>query len=52
MRSLNEIATNSFRLGKVSEIEAQMISFAQKFNRRTAVFFEFQPARGKTRIIG
>jgi hypothetical protein len=30
---------NGFRLGDVAEIEAQMFSFVQKFNRRTAVEF-------------
>jgi hypothetical protein len=30
---------NGLQLGEVAEIEAQMLSFAQKFNRRTAVEF-------------
>ena len=33
-----------FRLGDVAEIEAQMFSFAQKFNRRTTVEFSTEPA--------
>ena len=32
------------QLGEVAEIEAQMFSFAQKFNRRTTVEFSTQPA--------
>jgi len=32
------------QLGEVAEIEAQMFSFAQKFNRRTAVEFCTEPA--------
>ncbi|MBS1737922.1 MAG: hypothetical protein JSS98_15165 [Bacteroidetes bacterium] len=32
------------RLGEVAEIEAQMFSFAQKFNRRTAVELSTEPA--------
>ena len=32
------------QLGEVAEIEAQMFSFAQKFNRRTAVEFSTKPA--------
>jgi len=32
------------QLGEVAEIEAQMFSFAQKFNRRTAVQFSTEPA--------
>src|SRR5690606_29516531 len=32
------------QLGEVAEIEAQMFSFAQKFNRRTAVEFSIEPA--------
>jgi hypothetical protein len=32
------------QLGEVTEIEAQMFSFAQKFNRRTAVEFSTKPA--------
>jgi len=38
------LATNGLRLGEVAEIEAQMFSFAQKFNRRTAVEFSTEPA--------
>jgi len=32
------------QLGEVAEIEAQMLSFAQKVNRRTAVEFSTKPA--------
>jgi len=32
------------QLGEVAEIEGQMFSFAQKFNRRTAVEFSTEPA--------
>jgi hypothetical protein len=32
------------QLGEVAEIEAQMFSFVQKFNRRTAVEFSTKPA--------
>jgi hypothetical protein len=35
---------NVLQLGEVAEIEAQMFSFAQKFNRRTAVDFSTKPA--------
>jgi hypothetical protein len=35
---------NVLPLGEVAEIEAQMFSFAQKFNRRTAVEFSTEPA--------
>ena len=35
---------NGLWLGEVEEIEAQMFSFAQKFNRRTAVEFSTKPA--------
>jgi len=35
---------NVLQLGEVAEIEAQMFSFAQKFNRRTAVEFSTEPA--------
>jgi hypothetical protein len=31
-------------LGAVAEIEAQMFSFAQKFNRRTEFEFSTEPA--------
>ncbi len=31
-------------LGEVAEIEVQMFSFVQKFNRRTAVEFSNEPA--------
>ena len=32
------------QLGEVAEIEAQMFSFVQKFNRRTTVEFSTKPA--------
>jgi hypothetical protein len=35
---------NVLQLGEVAEIKAQMFSFAQKFNRRTAVEFITKPA--------
>jgi hypothetical protein len=35
---------NVLQLGEVAEIEAQKFSFAQKFNRRTAVDFSTEPA--------
>ncbi|HQV77623.1 MAG TPA: hypothetical protein PK301_03975, partial [Chitinophagales bacterium] len=38
------VAYNVLQLGEVAEIEAQMFSFAQKFNRRTAVEFSTEPA--------
>jgi len=38
------IMHNGLQLGEVAEIEAQMFSFAQKFNRRTAVEFSTEPA--------
>jgi hypothetical protein len=33
----HSLAGNVFGLGEVAEIEAQMFSFAQKFNRTTAL---------------
>jgi len=39
-----EILHNGLQLGEVAEIEAQMFSFAQKFNRRTKVEFSTKPA--------
>jgi hypothetical protein len=36
--------TTVLQLGEVAEIEAQMFSFVQKFNRRTAVEFSNEPA--------
>ena len=39
-----KIAPNVLQLGEVAEIEAQMFSFAQMFNRRTAVEFSTKPA--------
>jgi hypothetical protein len=38
------ITANGLQLGEVAEIEAQMFSFAQKFNRRTAVEFSTESA--------
>jgi hypothetical protein len=38
------IYLNVLQLGEVAEIEAQMFSFAQKFNRRTVVEFSTEPA--------
>jgi len=38
------IGYNVLQLGEVAEIEAQMFSFAQKFNRRTTVEFSTEPA--------
>jgi hypothetical protein len=43
VRSSN-IVGNVLQLGEVAEIEAQMFSFVQKFNRRTAVEFSTEPA--------
>jgi len=40
----NKVAHNVRQLGEVAEIEAQMFSFVQKFNRRTAVEFCTEPA--------
>ncbi len=40
----SNIAGNGLQLGEVAEIEALMFSFAQKFNRRTAVEFSTEPA--------
>lgn len=38
------VAGNVSGLGEVAEIEAQMFSFAQKFNRRTELEFSTKPA--------
>jgi hypothetical protein len=38
------ITANVLQLGEVAEIEAQMFSFAQKFNRRTELEFSTEPA--------
>jgi hypothetical protein len=35
---------HGFGLGEMVEIEAQIFSFVQKFNRRTAVEFSTKPA--------
>jgi len=49
------VTANVLQLGEVAEIEAQMFSFAQKFNRRTSVepctntqSKPFSPAFGNT----
>jgi hypothetical protein len=42
--SVFKMAGNVLQLGEVAEIEAQMSSFAQKFNRRTTVEFGTEPA--------
>jgi hypothetical protein len=39
-----KLALNVLQLGEVAEIEAQMFSFAQMVNRRTAVEFSTEPA--------
>jgi hypothetical protein len=41
---LFKVAANGLRLGAVAKIEAKMIIFAQKFNRRTTVEFSAEPA--------
>jgi hypothetical protein len=38
------VSYNVLQLGEVAEIEAQMFSFAQKFNRRTELEFSTEPA--------
>ncbi len=38
------LAGNVLQLGEVAEIEAQMFSFAQKFNRRTVLEINTKPA--------
>jgi hypothetical protein len=38
------IVGNGLQLGAVAKIEAKMIIFAQKFNRRTTVEFSTEPA--------
>jgi len=38
------ISHNGLQLGEVAENEAQMFSFAQKFNRRTELEFSTEPA--------
>ena len=40
----SKISGNVLQLGEVAEIEAQMFSFAQMFNRRNAVEFSTEPA--------
>lgn len=39
-----KISANVLQLGEVAEIEAQLFSFAQKFNRSIAVEFSTKPA--------
>jgi len=39
-----KVAANVLQLGEVADFKAQMFSFAQKFNRRTAVEFSTKPA--------
>jgi len=41
---LERVAGNVLQLGEVAEIEAQLFSFAQKFNRSIAVEFSTKPA--------
>jgi len=38
------VSANGSRLGDVAEIEAQMFSFVEKFNRRTELEFSTKPA--------
>jgi hypothetical protein len=38
------VSANVLRLGDVAEIEAQMFSFAQKFNRKTELEFSTSAA--------
>jgi hypothetical protein len=40
----HRVTHNVLQLGEVAEIEAQMFSFAQKFNRRTELEFSTEPA--------
>jgi hypothetical protein len=42
---------NGLQLGEVGEIEAQMFSFVQKFNRRTVVQFSTEPAILPNRLL-
>jgi len=39
------------QLGEVAEIEAQMFSFAQKFNRRTTVDLALNPPFCQTAVV-
>ena len=41
---MEKVSANGLQLGEVAEIEAQIFSFAQKFNRRTAVELCTEPA--------
>ena len=40
----HRVTHNGWQLGEVADFEAQMFSFVQKFNRRTAVEFSTKPA--------
>jgi len=44
VRSASTMRHNVLQLGEVADIEAQMFSFAQKFNRRTELEFSTEPA--------
>ena len=44
------IAGNGLQLGEVAEIEAQMFSFAQKFNRRTELELALNPPFCQTAV--
>ncbi len=44
LRRFVKLAANGFRLGDVEEIEAQIFSFVQKFNRRTELDFSTSTA--------
>ena len=46
-----EIAYNGLQLGEVAEIEAQMFSFAQKFNRRTELELALNPPFCQTAVV-
>jgi hypothetical protein len=41
---VRKITHNGLQLGEVAEIEAQIYSFVQKFNRRTELEFSTEPA--------
>ncbi|OWR13084.1 hypothetical protein CDW55_12050 [Chryseobacterium sp. VAUSW3] len=50
--SFENITHNGLQLGEVAEIEAQMFSFAQKFNRRTTVDLALNPPFCQTAVVG
>ncbi|MGV0928582.1 MULTISPECIES: hypothetical protein [unclassified Empedobacter] len=50
-QSLGALACNGLQLGEVAEIEAQMFSFAQKFNRRTTVDLALKPPFCQTAVV-